>query len=185
MENPQGRLIAVVGPSGVGKDSLLALAREAFADRPELLFVRRAITRPATGDAEAHLPMSVAEFDRAEAEGAFAFCWRAHGLGYGLPVSLDGHLRAGHPAVVNGSRKVLAAMAERFPGLAVVSITARPDVLARRLSARGRESAEEIADRIARASEPLPFEPAVVIGNSGTLADAGRQMVAAIRRLAD
>lgn len=185
MENPQGRLIAVVGPSGVGKDSLLALAREAFADRPELLFVRRAITRPATGDAEAHLPMSVAEFDRAEAEGAFAFCWRAHGLGYGLPASLDGHLRAGHPAVVNGSRKVLAAMAERFPRLAVVSITARPEVLARRLSARGRESAEEIADRIARASEPLPFEPAVVIDNSGTLADAGRQMVAAIRRLAD
>ena len=183
MTGPQGRLVAVVGPSGVGKDSLLALAREAFADRPELLFVRRTITRPATGDAEAHLPMSREEFDRAEAEGAFAFCWRAHGLGYGLPAALGDHLQAGRPAVVNGSRKVLAKMAERFPGLAVISITASPEVLARRLSARGRESASEIADRIARASEPLPVEPAAIIDNSGTLADAGRQMVAAIHGL--
>lgn len=183
MNNPQGRLIAVVGPSGVGKDSLLALAREAFSGRPDLLFVRRTITRPATGDAEAHVPMSDEEFARAEAEGAFAFSWRAHGLGYGLPASLDRHLSAGLPAVVNGSRKVLAAMALRFPSLAVVSITARPEVLAQRLAARGRESVGEIRDRIGRAGEPLPVAPAVTIDNSARLADAGRQMIAALERL--
>lgn len=38
-----GRLFAVVGPSGAGKDTLIAAA---LAARPDLAIVRRVITRP-------------------------------------------------------------------------------------------------------------------------------------------
>lgn len=176
----QGPLIAVVGPSGVGKDTLLARARAALSGRPELLFVQRTITRPAGTDAETHEPMTAEAFEEAERAGAFAFSWRAHGFGYGLPASLSEHLASGHPAVVNGSRVALAAMQERFPTLCVIQITATPTVLAARLAARGRESAEEIAARIARANEPLPVAPACVIDNSGDLEQAAEALVAAI-----
>lgn len=180
----QGPLIAVVGPSGVGKDTLLARARAALSDRPEVLFVRRSITRPASADAEEHVPITAEAFDEAERAGAFAFSWRAHGLGYGLPGSLSEHLAAGHPAVINGSRKVLAGMQERFPTLSVIQIAAAPEVLAARLAARGRESQAEIAARIARAEEALPVAPVCVIDNSGELDQAADALVAAILELA-
>jgi ribose 1,5-bisphosphokinase len=40
-------LIVLVGPSGAGKNSLMAYAREQFDADPTVLFVRRAITRRA------------------------------------------------------------------------------------------------------------------------------------------
>jgi ribose 1,5-bisphosphokinase len=174
-----GRLIAVVGPSGVGKDSLLALARHALGD--QLHFVRRTITRPVSGDAEDHVPATPAEFAAREAAGGFCFSWRAHGLCYGLPASLRDHLAAGLPAVVNGSRKVLPQMAVSFPNLAIVSITADSQVIAARLVARGREDADEVAARLAR-SAPVPaVAPVRVIDNSGALDAAAAEFVAALR----
>lgn len=175
-----GRLVVVVGPSGVGKDSLLSAARATLATVPDLLFVRRAITRPASGDAEDHEPMSDEAFAAAEQDGAFCFTWRAHGLCYGLRTDLEAHLGAERPAIVNGSRKVLADMARRFPGLAIVRVTADPQVIAARLASRGRESDEEIAARLARAAEIPDVAPVAVVDNSGTLDDAARSFVDAV-----
>lgn len=169
-----GRLIVVVGPSGVGKDSLLAASRDTLQACPNLLLVRRTITRVASGDAEDHEPMSEAAFVAAERDGAFCFTWRAHGLCYGLRSELETHLAAGKPAIVNGSRKVLADMAVRFPGLAVVRVTADPHVIAARLASRGRESAGEIEARLARAAEIPNVAPVAVVDNSGALKDGAR-----------
>ncbi|HMB13658.1 MAG TPA: phosphonate metabolism protein/1,5-bisphosphokinase (PRPP-forming) PhnN, partial [Roseovarius sp.] len=49
----KGRLIAVVGPSGVGKDTLM---RAMVAERPNLRRVRRVITRRADDGGEGHEP---------------------------------------------------------------------------------------------------------------------------------
>ncbi len=75
-------------------------------------------------------------------------------------------------------------MKERFPTLSVIQIAAAPEVLAARLAARGRERADEIAARIARAEEPLPVAPVCVIDNSGELDQAADALVAAILGLA-
>ncbi len=40
-----GAFVAVVGPSGAGKDTLIAHAKAALADEPQVDFVRRVITR--------------------------------------------------------------------------------------------------------------------------------------------
>ena len=51
-----GCLIAVVGASGVGKDSLMEGARQMLSD---CHFVQRIITRPADAGAEDHIAASL------------------------------------------------------------------------------------------------------------------------------
>lgn len=179
-----GILVAVVGPSGVGKDSLIGAAKAALADAPSVRFVRRMITRPADEAGENHMPVSSGDFGQLEKAGAFAVSWEAHGLKYGVPASVLDDLDAGRLVVVNGSRSALERFQAVFPRLVVVNVTARPDVLAMRLATRGRETAQEIEARLARAVEPLPDSfDTVTIDNSGSLDTAAAELVSLLENL--
>jgi phosphonate metabolism protein/1,5-bisphosphokinase (PRPP-forming) PhnN len=179
-----GTLVVVLGPSGVGKDTLLGLAARPLAARSDILFVRRAITRPAHADSEDFLAMSEAEFDHALAEGRLCFSWSANGLRYGLPRAMAAHLEAGGVAVVNGSRAALPAMRKTFADVRVVEIVAEAEAIAARLRARGRESEAEIAARLARAQAlARDYAPALVIDNSGEAAAAADRLIAYLREV--
>ncbi|RRH76633.1 phosphonate metabolism protein/1,5-bisphosphokinase (PRPP-forming) PhnN [Falsigemmobacter faecalis] len=143
-------LVAVVGPSGAGKDTLMEAA---CAGTPGIRAVRRVITRPTKAGGEDFEGISEAEFDRRLSAGDFALTWAAHGLRYGLPKS---ELTGGGTLLFNASRAVLEEAARLWPGLRVVRITAPPEVLAARLAGRGREDAQDQARRVARASFALP-----------------------------
>ena len=84
-----GAFVAVVGASGVGKDALLSYARERSG--PRVGFPRRTITRP-PGPGEDHDPVTEEQFALARDDGAFALCWQAHGLRYGIPGSVDAEI---------------------------------------------------------------------------------------------
>ena len=79
-----GVFVAVVGPSGAGKDTVIGYAKARFAGETRLEFVRRVITRPSDAASEDHDTLADAAFAEAEADGAFSLCWDAHGLRYGL-----------------------------------------------------------------------------------------------------
>ncbi|MGC9369593.1 MAG: phosphonate metabolism protein/1,5-bisphosphokinase (PRPP-forming) PhnN [Paracoccaceae bacterium] len=165
-----GRLFAVVGPSGAGKDTLMAAA---WARRPELFLVRRVITRPAEAGGEDFDGVTEAEFLTMREAGAFSLWWQAHGLYYGIPASIDAALAEGRDVLFNGSRAVLAEAAARYPQMVVLLVTASPEVLAERLAARGRESAGDIAARLKRAGFAVPGGLDVrEIRNDGALEDA-------------
>jgi ribose 1,5-bisphosphokinase len=170
------KLIYVMGPSGAGKDSLLAFARERVGTR--VMFAHRYITR-AVADGENHIALTHDEFASRLSYGLFSMHWESLGLRYGIGVELDAWLVRGMPVVVNGSRQHAEVVLERYPHARFVYIDATPAVLAARLARRGREDARQIEARLARRPAfGLPAHATVVkIDNSGMLADAGAQFL--------
>ncbi len=174
-----GRCFVVVGPSGAGKDTLIAAARAAL---PGLHVVRRAITRPVGAGGEDHEAMGAEEFARRAAAGGFLLTWNAHGLDYGIPASLREVLASGRDALFNGSREHLAEAAAALPGLRAIHVTAPPALRAERLAMRGREAEPRRAARLARAVPPFPPGIEVIeVSNAGNLASATAAFLAALQ----
>lgn len=172
-----GRLVLVVGPSGAGKDTVITLARQRCEGDPDILFPRRVVTRAASAF-EDHDTLTPEAFEQQLAEGAFALHWRAHGLSYALPRAMDDDLRAGRTVVFNVSRTVIEATREHYAGVAVVLITAPPEMLAARLAGRDRASDGSVADRLARnAIVARQLSPDVTIDNVGPPEFAAKTLV--------
>ncbi|WP_208350275.1 phosphonate metabolism protein/1,5-bisphosphokinase (PRPP-forming) PhnN [Pseudaestuariivita rosea] len=162
-----GRLIAVVGPSGVGKDSIISGIVDAA---PDIHRVKRVITRPSELGGEDYTAVTATQFSDMAAQGLFCLQWSAHGLQYGIPATTLERIAAGDTCIANLSRGVLMDAKSVFPKLLVLKITASPDILAERLAGRGRETAEQIANRLARSEKPIPAAVDVTeISNNGPL----------------
>lgn len=146
------RLIYLMGASGSGKDTLLRLLRGQVQDGEAVLVAHRYITRDSSGTEDA-LRLTPEEFARRAALGCFAMRWDSHGLHYGIGVEIDSWLALGAAVIVNGSRAHLGEAHARYPAMTAVEISVDPARLAQRLERRGRESAEQIAQRLSRAAQ--------------------------------
>lgn len=151
-------LVYLMGASGSGKDTLLRLARARLSESDRIAVARRVITRPSSAD-EPSLEVSAARFEQMRQAGGFAMHWSSHGLRYGIGVEIDRDLSRGQVVIVNGSRRYLPQALGRYPGMSVVEIHVDRELLAQRLAARGRETPEQIGQRLAQAA--LDDEPKV------------------------
>lgn len=165
--NKSGRFIAVVGPSGVGKDSVMeAMA----AAQPQIKLARRWITRPTEAGGEAFDGISETKFSQLRDANAFALWWPAHELHYAIRADVDDTLAQGFDVLANLSRSVLSQADKRFEHVLILSLVADPKVLKSRLQARGREDAQDINRRLRRVSTPMPADiETYTLDNSGTL----------------
>lgn len=185
-ERPAGAFVAVIGPSGAGKDTLMSGAARHPALDQRIRFARRVVTRAALIESEDHDSLNQAAFARAEVEGAFSLVWAAHGLRYGLPRVLVDDLAAGGIVVANLSRRALDDAARIFGSLHVVEVTARPEILLARLLARGREHDQTIRERLRRqVSITLPPSAAghLLIDNSDDVALTTARLVRHLNEL--
>lgn len=176
-----GVLFLVVGPSGVGKDSVLDGAKAALAADRRFVFARRVITRSAQAGGEDFLAVTQAKFDRLAKNAGFFAKWEAHGLSYGLPKELLDDLNRGRHVIANVSRAVLHDIVNDFPNAIIVEITASAETLAKRLRARNRENPDDIAARLSREAPSYPAGITVLsISNEGCLEETVEQFVAAL-----
>jgi len=176
-----GTLFLVVGPSGSGKDTLLDGARVALRMDSGFVFPRRVITRPSDAGGEDHIAATSEEFDAHRDAGAFALHWTANGHAYGVPNSIERDLDAGRSVVVNVSRTVIDEARMRLTPVRVILLTVSDEVLAQRLSARGRETRPEIEARLARARAfRISGNDVVEISNDGAAPEAIMRFVAVL-----
>ena len=170
-----GTLFLVVGPSGVGKDSLIQAFQKAASE--DFVFPQRYVTRPRTDDSEDFIPVEWTEFREED----YWLSWEAHGLMYGLPMSIAEDLQAGRHVMLNTSRKMIGRIENKHSRVVVLSIMASLEVIAERLLGRGRETPEEIVGRMSRVA-PLYVSTATLIeiDNSGALEPALEAFVRAI-----
>ncbi|PYE90006.1 phosphonate metabolism protein/1,5-bisphosphokinase (PRPP-forming) PhnN [Phyllobacterium leguminum] len=180
-----GVFVAVVGPSGSGKDTILAYARERLQHRSEFHFVRRIVTRAAADDTEEHDTVNEEAFDAALEKGAFSLHWNAHGLRYALPKAVDHHVDNGAVVIANVSRSTLEEIGSAYANIRVIHLHAAPEVLARRLAQRGREDAADIEERLRRGTQAIAHrDGAIMLDNSGPLEVAGDRFVAILEKAA-
>lgn len=183
-DNSTGVLFLVVGPSGVGKDTLIDAARETLGDTAPFVFAGRVVTRPREAGGEAHEAMTEAAFAKAEADGEFAVTWGAHALRYGVSHDALAPLAARRNVVVNVSRTAIDAFAALASQVVVLAVTAPADVVRARLEARGREDAADVAARLARDVPMTGALSIVAIDNGGDLASGTGRFVSALLQLA-
>ena len=179
----RGRLIYVAGPSGAGKDSILAWASTRLGEGAPIMFARRTITRPTVRGGERHVPVSRAQFRTRLARGEFAMAWEANGHRYGIGEEIRVWLAQGLTVVVSGSREYLPQALREFPDLEIVHVTAPVELLRERLVTRRRERGAMIERRLRRATD-FPLPGALVraeLVNDGDVASAGRRFLEYLR----
>ena len=176
------RLVYVIGPSGAGKDSVLQGLRQVWPQAATAHWACRTISRPAQAGGEQHESVDASTFEQLCRDHAFAMHWSANGLSYGVRHRELAPVHQGSWVFVNGSRAWLLRLLQQWPQATVVHIGASPEVLAGRLAARGRETAEAVAARLAR-QVPLQLPPAAIsINNNGHLFDAVQALQQALEQ---
>jgi guanylate kinase len=154
----RGRLVVLVGPSGVGKSSVVRELRMLYPDLWFSVSVTTRRRRPGEVDGVDYRFVSDAEFDRMIASGELLEWAEIHGTHRsGTPREpIERRLAAGLPALLEvdlqGARSVRAALPE-----ALLVFVAPPswDELVHRLVSRGTESADEVRRRLDTAREEL------------------------------
>lgn len=173
-----GCLVLIVGPSGSGKDTLINWLKGRIGENQRFLFVKRTVTRTADAGSEDHDTLSAAEFETAKQAGEFAVTWQAHELSYGIPSEVRTHVAAGGIAIANGSRRALKEIEAAFDRIVVIQLTVTRTVLAKRLSERGRETADQIEKRLDQSSLLLSTSsPLFKVDNSTDIEAAGNAVL--------
>jgi ribose 1,5-bisphosphokinase len=176
-----GKLIYLMGPSCSGKDSILRGLSPFLKGKAVIL--RRFVTRPGRNPCEKHFPIKEDLFILLKESGFFSLDWQSHGLRYGLGPELGTLLEGGFLVLANGSRTYLGQAQKRIPSLIPVLIRVSPELLASRLMARGRESGEDLEERLRGADLFSPsMEGILEIDNSGSLDKAVSALYAICQR---
>ena len=168
-----GLFVAIVGPSGAGKDALIRGLAGRLGEGDGVFYARRVVTRRADAF-EDHDTLAEDDIRGGARRGRFALAWSAHGLHYGVPCEIEARLAAGHAVVCNVSRAVVAEVRRRYrPSARRARHRAAGNAggAARRARPRGRREPA----RASRSAPPSPNSPSSPTRRSTTTARSTRR----------
>jgi thymidine phosphorylase len=178
-----GVFFLVVGPSGVGKDSLIDGAKKLLPPE-QFVFAKRTVTRPPGMIGEDYQSCGPTTFAQRKLEGGFLVTWQAHGYEYGLPRELTTEQAHGMHIVANGSRSAVQEISQTIDNLVVIHITAPVGILAKRLALRGRETEAQITARLNRQTSTFPSQIEVhQVHNDASLEEGVKRFVDTIKQV--
>ena len=184
---PAPLLVVISGPSGVGKDAVLARLR---ATQPEMFFAVTATTRPRRpGEVDGHdyIFVTPGRFHQLREKGELLEHAEVYGRLYGVPKApLRQALADGKDAVVKVDVQGAATIKKMAPDAFLIFLAAPSmEELERRLTTRKTESPEQMAIRIETAREEMKqseWFDAVIVNETDSLAETVDQIVAVIRK---
>jgi ribose 1,5-bisphosphokinase len=170
-----GLWIFVCGPSGAGKDSIIAFAKQELYLDQRFCFSSRYITRVDKLEKD-QVSISQEKFDEMYSAGNLVWAWQAHGYSYGISSTYRQKVNEGRIVVINGSR-AHAALNTPHPDIRVVQINALEEYLVSRLNERGRENSDAQSERIKRNSLYKNIHFDIQIQNNESIESAAKKFI--------
>lgn len=151
------KIVLIIGPSGVGKDTLI----NGCKNKINANFVKRHITRRPDNN-EQNFYLSDEDFDKLENDGFFVSSWCAHSNRYGIAKN---QITSGLN-IISISRSTIKDFEELYDDVTTVEITLPLEEIYKRLKARGRENKEDIQKRVARSYDKISAKRLIQFDNS-------------------
>ncbi len=167
-------VVVISGPSGVGKDAVLARMKRSPKERHFVVTATTRPQRPGERDGVDYVFTTPAEFQALVARDGFLEHAEVYGRLYGVPRSqVEEALRAGQDVIVKTDVQGARTIRSKMPD-ALLIFLAPPDMqeLERRLRERKSETAEDLRRRILTASQEMECRSEfdhVVVNHNGRL----------------
>ncbi|RXI37569.1 hypothetical protein CRU99_11775 [Malaciobacter mytili] len=157
------KIILIVGPSGVGKDTLL----KNIKNKIKANFVKRYITR-VPDENESNYFLQEEAFKILEKNNFFISTWNAHNNFYGIAKNsiLEGL------NIISISRAKIKDFEKQYQKVYTINITLNKNDLKQRLEKRARESIEEIEKRLSRSYEKIEARNLIEFENNKNLTES-------------
>lgn len=171
------KIVLIVGPSGVGKDTLLKGARKILKN--EINFVRRYITRKPDKN-EKNYFLDEFAFEILKHNSFFASSWNAHGNYYAIAKnSIKNKVN-----IISVSRAKISDFEKQYDKVYTINITVPKEELRNRLLLRKRESLEQIEKRLNRSYPKIEAENLIQFDNSKNIEVSIKDFVELIKKIA-
>jgi len=172
------KIILIVGPSGVGKDTLIDYAKKTLDEKDNYHFINRYITRIPDENEENYFVEEDA-FRILDDQGFFVSSWYAHKNCYGIAKNniLDGI------NIISISREHIKDFENKYDNVITIHVTLPKLMLLERLRLRKRESEAQIMQRIERSYEKIEAKKLISFENIHKIEKSAEEFINIIKSI--